>query len=80
MKNQSGSFVSKIAELKYLVGEETESECLASERSKEEAEPGESEQKEDSKPQKYWEPQDQTLAKIEVQERMLRFDMLTARK
>ena len=80
MKSQSGSFVAKIAELKFLAREETEDECLASERSKEESEPGESEQKKDRKPQRYWEPQEQTLAKIYVQERMSRFDMLMARK
>lgn len=58
MKSQSGSFVAKIDELKVLLREETEAECLASERSKEEAEGGKSEQKEDSKHQKYWEPQE----------------------
>ena len=41
MKGKRGTFVAKIAELKCLVKEETESECLASERIKEGAEAGE---------------------------------------
>ena len=80
MKSQSGSFVAKTSNLKGLTREVTEAECLASERSKKEAEPGESEQKEDSKHHKYLDPQDQTLAKREVQERTPRFDILIARK